>query len=332
VSSATTKTSCDVVYLILSHANPPQVVRLVNRLLRDNGAGHVVVHHDYRRSHLDASALARGADVLSHTQGITWGSFELVLATLRSLAWIEENLEYKWLVFISGQDYPLRPLPEIQEFLLQSDSDGFIAKPRPVEYRFRDDRGGRDSWSARYFYRYYRLPPLRRTLSPTASKVLRNIEVFVRTRQPFVFLWPMAQGEGMLVGLRSARHPFRDGFDCYCGSQWFTLSRRSVRAVLAFATDRPDILEYYRRTFIPDESFFNSLLMSRRDLRIRLDSLRYVRMAPPWYAHPETLRLVDFEPLTASGSHFARKFDTAVDTAILDALDRHLDAPPRGAQ
>src|SRR5581483_3969286 len=319
------KRSCDVVYLILSHSNPEQVVRLAARLLRDNDSAHVVVHHDYSRSHLDASGLKAGVDVLSHTQGIAWGSFELVLATLRSLAWVEENLDYKWLVFISGQDYPLRPLPEIQEFLLSSDSDGFIAKPRRVEYRFRDEGGGRDYWSARYFYRYYQLPPLRRSLSPAATKLVRNVEVFIRSRQPLVFLWAMPDGKGTLVGLRSIRHPFRNGFECHCGSQWFTLSRTAIQTMLRVADERPDLLEYYRRTFIPDESFFNSLLLSRRELRIRFDSLRYVRMAPPWYAHPETLTADDLEPLTTSGAHFARKFDTRVDARILDELDRRLD-------
>jgi hypothetical protein len=322
---STGKKSCDVVYLILSHTNPEQVLRLVNRLVVQNEGAFVVVHHDYTRSKLDVSRLGARTEVLRHTQGIGWGSFELLLATLRSISWIDEHLDYRWIVFISGQDYPLLPPQQIQEFLLASDHDAFIAKPRPVDYRFRDEWGGRDFWSARYFYRYYSLPRLAHPLPRTIAKAVRNIETRIKTSQSLVFFWPMP-GPRTSLGIRRLRHPFDKDFNCYCGSQWFTLSKKSVRVVLEFANERVDVLAYYKRTILPDESFFNSLLMSRSDLDVRLESLRYLRMAPPWYAHPDVLCLADFDMLIASGQHFARKFDPSVDTRILDEVDRHIDA------
>jgi hypothetical protein len=319
--------SCDVVYLVLSHTQPAQVVRLVDRLLAGNANAHVVVHHDYARSALDVAAFdARGVDVLRHTQAIRWGTADQLLAILRSLQWVDAHLEYRWLVFISGQDYPLRPPVEIQEFLLSSDVDAFIEKPRRITYRFHNDGGGRDFWSARYFYAYYPLPKLARILPARWAKAVRNAEVLLRSYQPLVFFWMLPRGANTMIGFRRARDPFGDDFVCYAGSDSFTWSRTTVRAVLDFARRRPDALRYYRRTIHPSESFFNSIVMSTPSLRVHEDNFRFDRFADPGTGHPDILRLGDLETLVASGNHFARKFDVSVDDEILNALDREIDA------
>jgi hypothetical protein len=323
-----TQRSCDVVYFILSHKEPRQVVRLVERLLRDNARARVVIHHDYARSFLDPASLdSTRVDLLRNIQAIGWGSYDQLQAILQSLRWIDDHLEYRWVVFISGQDYPLLPPVEIQRFLLASEFDAFIEQPRLVSYRFRDEAGARDFWSARYFYAYYPLPKLLRRLPPRLAKAFRNLEVLIRSKQPFVFFWMMPEGANTLVGIRRRRHPFGAGFRCYCGSDSFTWSRKAVAAVLEFVERRPEVLAYYRRCIHPSESFFNSILMNTSGLHIHFDNLRYDRFAGPEAGHPEVLRSSDLEALLSSGKQFARKFDLTVDETILDALDRSIDSP-----
>lgn len=299
----------------------------MDRLLANNTSAHVVVHHDYARSWLDLAAFnPRHVDVLRHTRAIRWGTYDQLLAILRSLEWIEAHLDYRWVVFISGQDYPLRPPVEIQELLLASGVDAFVEKPRHVHYRFRDDEGGRDFWSARYFYAYYPLPKLARTLPARWAKALRNAEVLLRSHQPFVFFWMLPRDENTMIGFRRARHPFGDDFTCYVGSDSFTYSRACVRTVLDFARRRPDVLRYYRRTIHPSESFFNSIVKSTPSLRVHEDNFRFDRFPDPGTGHPDILRLGDLETLLRSRKHFARKFDVTVDEEILNALDREIDA------
>ena len=320
------RSSADVVYLILSHVYPEQVVRLVNRLLAHNPGARVVVHHDYAHSYLDPSSLdGRRVEVIHHTEGIEWGTYSQAEAILRSLRWIEERLDYRWIVFISGQDYPLRSPVEIQDFLLASDHDAFIAKPRLVEYRSRDETGLRDFWSARYFYAYYALPRIGRRLPARAANAVQNFEVLLRSHQPFVFFWMMPRGGRTMLGIRRVHHPFNESFRCYCGSDSFTWSRKSVRVVLDFVARRPDVIACYRRSIHPSESLFNSILMNTHGLRLHYDNLRFERFAGPGAAHPDILVLGDLGILLSSGKHFARKFDAAVDDAILDALDRRID-------
>jgi hypothetical protein len=318
--------SCQVVYLVHSHVYPDQVERLVNRLLADNGDAHVVVHHDYARSNLDVSRFdATRVDVLRHTPAIEWGMFSQAQALLRSLQWIDEQLDYRWVMFISGQDYPLRSPHQIQRTLLESKYDAFIEQPRRVEFRFRDETGARDFWAARYFYTYYALPPLVRRLPPAAAKKLRNLEVRLRSSQPFVFVWFLPRGGRTMIGFRRRRHPFHDGLDCYGGSDSFTWSRKCVRIVLDFVARRPDVVAYYRRTIHPSESLFNTILMNAGGLELHFDNLRFDRFSGPGAGHPDILRLTDLQTLLASGRHFARKFDATVDAAILDALDESID-------
>jgi hypothetical protein len=118
--------------------------------------------------------------------------------------------------------------------------------------------------------------------------------------------------------------PYSESFGCYAGTQWFTLSARAVDAVSHFVAENPDYVDHYRRVDIPDESFFQTILLNDRSLRFVNDDKRFTSW--PKGPHPLTLLERDFDDIVTSGNHFARKFDADVDSAILDRLDRHLDA------
>ena len=44
------------------------------------------------------------------------------------------------------------------------------------------------------------------------------------------------------------------------GSQWWCLRRRTIEWVLDFAAKRPDVMRFFRTTWIPDETFFQTLV------------------------------------------------------------------------
>jgi hypothetical protein len=44
------------------------------------------------------------------------------------------------------------------------------------------------------------------------------------------------------------------------GSQWWCLRRRTAEAILAFLARRPDVMRFFRTTWIPDETFFQTLV------------------------------------------------------------------------
>ena len=72
---------------------------------------------------------------------------------------------------------------------------------------------------------------------------------------------------------------------------------------------------------ISDESFFQTILVNNRDLKIRNDHLRYIDWGD---YHPKSLGASDFEAVVNSGKHFGRKFDLVSEPEIFDMLDKHL--------
>ena len=117
-----------VVYLILTHTNPEQILRLVKSLSSGNSASHIVIHHNYSCSDLCTDPFERFNNVhlVEDPVCVRWGEFSLTQAVLHSIEWISRKFKFNWLVFISGQDYPIQPIREIEKFLNTTNYDGFI--------------------------------------------------------------------------------------------------------------------------------------------------------------------------------------------------------------
>ena len=112
-----------VAYLVLSYRDPPQVLRLLRTLRAEWPAAPLIVHHDDR-----FVALETGPDVLRvlPPTPVQWGWAPQLEMLLRSFAFALERAEFSWLVMLSGQDYPVRPLDAIERELLASPYDGYV--------------------------------------------------------------------------------------------------------------------------------------------------------------------------------------------------------------
>ena len=109
------------------------------------------------------------------------------------------------------------------------------------------------------------------------------------------------------------------GWTLYSGPQWLAGGRRAAAALLG--ADH-GVVDWYRQTWIPDQSFFHTVLHNTPDLVLRQDHLTYVvPFATKARRGDMVLRLEDLEAIRASGAAFARKFDPGVDADILAALD-----------
>ena len=299
-----------VTYLIASHTLPDEVSRLALTLRRGSPAASVVVHHDDRRSVIDRNRLSDlGVRLIEPPSRGNWGDISLLSMVLRCLRWCLDHTEFDWLVLLSGQDYPVRPVAEIEQSLGGAAVDAFIETwpcRRPAL------RAPVDEFSGRYFFRW------RRMGSSTLVSLARAAPGrgrLVRTR---------IQPSGTWVGIRGVRSPFGPGLVCHRGSDWFALSRTAAMAVDTFVRTRPDVLRYYSRTLHPTESFIQTVLANDASLRLSGDYRRFTMWDDPNQESPSVLRLEDLDAILASGCDFARKFDPTVDRAILDQLDRRV--------
>lgn len=285
-----------VVYVVLSHRNPPQVLRLV-RALAEGPAARVLVRHDVRSSALSPAAIAAaGAEAVEHGKELEWGRWSQLRLMLSVLGEARRRFDPDWALILSGQDYPLRPMADIEADLERSRSDARLGSVRTVESRRpRHD----DEFYLRCRYRHYSrprvLPPLPRALRPV---------VYERALPP-------------LIGVRRiGRAPLA----FHASADWVTLGRRALERVLDAADDRR-LMRHFRRVAVPSESFFASVLLADRSLVVERDNRRFASFSRAGAPHPDTLTSSDLDRVLASGADFARKFDTERDPEVLDRLD-----------
>lgn len=314
-----------VAYLVWTHAQPDHVLRLLRTLRALSPDSHLVVHHDRTNCALDEAAIAAlgGTHLLYAEEPMRWGDVSMLNALLRCLRWIDEHLEYDWVIHLSGADFPLRPLRELEERLATEGKDAYLIHDRLGTTE--EARGRREEAYRRYFYQYYQLPRLRlsRGLPAPARAALRRRAERLKAVPAGMYVKPLPRGQGVRVGRRSRRGLFRGDYACYKGSLWVALSRRAVCRYFHALHDRPEIYRYYARTINPDESITATVLANDPTVRLDPDSLRYTNWVPG-RPHPEVLTTADLDAMLASGKYLARKFDPAVDAQVFDELERRL--------
>ncbi|WP_413870484.1 DUF5928 domain-containing protein [Albidovulum sp.] len=90
------------------------------------------------------------------------------------------------------------------------------------------------------------------------------------------------------------------------GSQWWCLRRRTVEWVLDFCRKRPDVVRFFRTTWIPDETFFQTIVrhvVPAAEIRCR--SLTFLMFSD--YGMPVTFYNDHYDLLLAQDFLFARK-------------------------
>ncbi len=328
-----------VIYFIASHTNPEQVLRLVKTLRAGSPLSEIVIHHDYSKSYLAPSAFEDipNTEIIADYVPVTWGDFSVVKMMLHVFKKILVHHSFDWLVFISGQDYPIQPVGQIEHFLATTHYDGFISAVPieaaipcgPVECSLKTALG-KLCWDCltRYHYHYYQIPavPFYHKLPGRVRNMIGVTWKRVSQAQALIYgrTLPVPENTKTMVGLRSLWTPFTATFKCYKGSHWLTLNRACVQYIDQFIGENPRYVKYYQRTLIPDESFFQTILLNHPSLKLLNTNKRLIRWNSAKAPSPDTLQVEDLEGIMASGQHFARKFDTRVDEKILDLIDERI--------
>jgi hypothetical protein len=127
---------------------------------------------------------------------------------------------------------------------------------------------------------------------------------------------------------RIARN-FPAGARPFIGTQWKIVSRRFCEFVCHDPlADR--FKRFYRRSFIADESFFQTVMMNGFTRSAVVDDdLRTIDWVPDGdiKLRPRTFTARDATRLKLSPDLFARKFDMQEDSEIFDILEHHLASP-----
>jgi hypothetical protein len=277
-------------YVISAYKNPAQLVRLVHRLR--TGRTRFFLHVDRRTDRRTYRAMREGLRDLPDVSFLprhrsAWGGFGHVAASLKGIAAALDGGPVDYVILLTGQDYPIKPNAEIEAFFQARAGLSFMDhSPLPTEHWTGGGLDRIDRWHVRLLGRHLSFP--------------RRPGGLVRRR------WPS--------GLRP-----------YGGSSYWCLARPCLEYVRRFVAEHPRVVRFFRFVDVPDELFFQTILLSSPLARtIVNDDLRFIEWRDPDAGSPTILGAADFPRLAASTKLFARKFDVAIDERILHRLDRHL--------
>lgn len=140
----------------------------------------------------------------------------------------------------------------------------------------------------------------------------------------------------MPVAGRRCRLPWRRrlpaGLTPYGGSLYWMLSRAAAQELLRTHDARPDLQRFFRHTWIPDELYVPTLVLSQPVHEVVNENLWYIDWEPD-SSHPRLLGTSDLPELIDASEHgsgvggqagqklFARKFDVEIDGDIVSALE-----------
>jgi len=307
-----------MVYFIASHTNHEQIVRLVKTIKKSSPESKVVIHHNYSCSYLDPAAFEdlRSVHIIEDYVRVKWADYSQITMLTKCINWMLSNLQFNWMTFISGQDYPIQPLRKTEQFLAETDYDGFMGG-WPIE---------KTKFQFRYFYRFYRYPkfPYHRSVASNLNKVFDKLNGAFHFSKVLPLILPVSRR----IGFPRWKTPFSESFRCYKGSWWFTASYKCLRYIQEFVTNNPGFMKYYKRTIMPEESLILSIVKNNQELRIWNNDMRYIQWTKK-QARPDTLTIQDYPNIVSSSKHFARKFDINVDSQILRNLDQIIfESPP----
>ncbi|HVS38751.1 MAG TPA: beta-1,6-N-acetylglucosaminyltransferase [Gemmataceae bacterium] len=285
-------------FVLLTHNQPQQMLRLVRRLNAIYGEPPIVIHHDFGKCDLDTASFPGDVRFVRPHVPTEWGRFSLVEATLAGIRLLHKQSDApEWFTLLSGADYPCAPASAVLADLERANADAFLQHHpvEPADPFCRKEPARLNRYLHYPFNVYYINPRLRFSWRPV--------------RLPRWLSRPLL--------------PFSRTFRCWAGWQWFTVNRKTVAAILDFHDNRPALARHYRKVWCADESYFHCILCNDPTLRIVNDNKRYTEwsLGDP---HPKALGLADVPAILASGCWFARKFEP--DSEALDGLDASLRA------
>jgi len=221
-----------IAYILLCHRNPASVVAQARQLTAAGDC--VAIHYDARSPRSDHDRIR---SELRDDPGVTfarrvrcgWGEWSLVAASLEGLkAALAAFPDATHLYLLSGDCMAIKTAEWAHAFLRSRDADHVecvdFATGGWIKTGLKEER---------LVYRH--------VFNERSGKHLFYASLELQKR----------------LGLRRATP---EGLRIMIGSQWWCLRRSTAETLLDFIGRRPDVVRFFRRTWIPDETFFQTLV------------------------------------------------------------------------
>jgi hypothetical protein len=230
---------------------------------------------------------------------VIWGEFSLVQAALNAIdTLIEKNVNFDFAFLLSGQDYPIKSQNQIVHILSENREKQYM------EFIPFSELNDLSHWIETYHFwagkHRFQYPHQK-----TGNAISAIYNLFFSLFLP-------------------KNRKFPQGLTPYKGSTWWTLTRDCVEFLHQHnhSPNGKKILNFFKNTFHPAESYIQTILMNSkyRDCIVNND-LRFILWPQIDDGHPKILTITDFNDMVSSDRLFARKFNSQIDSKVLDLLD-----------
>ncbi|MFV2002820.1 MAG: DUF5928 domain-containing protein, partial [Paracoccaceae bacterium] len=271
-----------IAFILLCHKDPEAVIRQAERL---TAAGdYMAIHFDARASdqHFTQikAALGENPNIVFAKKRIKcgWGEWSLVEATLQAVRAAEAAFaRATHFYMLSGDCMAIKSAEYAHDFLDAHDVD-YIES---FDF-FESDWIKIGLKEERLKYRHY----------------------FNERRQKFLFY--AAMNIQRKLGLSRQIPP---DLQIMIGSQWWCLRRRTIEWILDFCRERRAVVRFFRTSWIPDETFFQTLvrhLVNKDEIKNR--TLTFLMFSE--YGMPVTFYNDQYDLLLSQDFLFARKISS----------------------
>lgn len=288
-----------IAYLVLAHSDPSHLKRLIERISTKDSR--VFVHLDKKSEFAKFQHLQNERTVfLKNRTAVYWGDFSQVQAILGLLdTALSSQFDTDRLVLLSGADYPIKPIDEIESFFATNRAKEFLNAVRMPA-----DAAGK---------------PIAR---------LNNYVIRPTESRPTQFLKRAARKVGLIPRQRDHAVHLK-GLMPFGGSTWWAITREAGDYILEFVRTRPDVVDFFKHVEFPDEAFFQTVLMNSKFAENVVRNLTYT----DWSAGGSSPSIMSEKhlPMFETGISFGPR-DTYGDGPALfarkfkDGQDRLLDS------
>jgi hypothetical protein len=277
-----------IAHIIMTHKNPAQLERLIQRL--QHPMSDIYIHLDKKVNIGPFKYLEQNENVffINNRVECNWGGYSFVRAIMSSLKEVLKGDNYEFINLMSAQDYPIKHIEDFYQFLLKHRGMCFIS------YEHADKRWWQHAVAR---YRYYHFTDLK----------LRGKYLLQK-----------------LVNKLMPRRNFPLDISMYgsSNSSWWVISAKAAEYVVSFIESNSKLKRFMRFTWGSDEFLIATVLMNSPFKNCVINNnLRYIDWSEGG-ANPKIFSKKDLYQLMKSDHFFARKFDMDFDSEILNMIDR----------
>lgn len=279
-----------IAHIIMAHKNPGQLLRMIKKLYHPNFD--IYVHVD-KKVELDPFKVileVPNVRFINNRIHCNWGANSFLVAIVSSLKEVfSTETHYDYLNLLSAQDYPLYSPNFIYNYLLTEKGKNFLS--------FENSKH-----------------------SPWWKEAVSRYEKYHFTDMNIKGKYHLQKIVNAVMPLRK----FPIYTDLYGGSKstWWTLGYDCAKFLADELSNNKKLIDFIKYSWGTDEFVVATVLMnSKFKSTIVNENLRYIDWSEG-NSNPKTFTIEDFEAIKNSGMLFARKFDTTLDEAILDQIDK----------